>query len=128
MAQIKPLVESLGIGKFRKLLKSKPTKSWLITKVEIHALAKEIFKNTKVKVTNSGKRYQGLVISVTCTVTFKKMYTDEIVSQWTFEMKVLSQIVKIEPQAGLCCFTAGFKYKVTYHTCETPNKNEELRR
>ena len=36
-----------------------PKKSWLITKLETHTLAKEVFKTTKVKITNSGKRYLG---------------------------------------------------------------------
>ena len=33
-----------------------PIKLWLITKFETHALGKEIFKNTKSNITNSGKR------------------------------------------------------------------------
>ena len=59
-----------------------PTKSWLITNFETHVLVKELFKNTKVKITNSGKRYLDSVIG---TVTFKKQYADEIASQWISE-------------------------------------------
>ena len=36
-----------------------PKKSWPITKLETHTLAKEVFETTKVKITNSGKRYIG---------------------------------------------------------------------
>ena len=46
-----------------------PTKSWLITKPERNAFGKELFKDTKVKITSSGKRLLGSVIG---TFTFKK--------------------------------------------------------
>ena len=46
-----------------------PAKSWLITKPETHAIGKELFKDTKVKITNSGKRFLGSVIG---KFTFKK--------------------------------------------------------
>ena len=49
-------------------------------------------------------------------------------SQWISEIEVLSQIAKVEPQAAYCCFTAGFKHKVTYLMRTTPNISEELRR
>ena len=56
---------------------------------ETHATGKELFKDTKVMITNSVKRFLG---SVTGTFTFKKEYADEIVSQWISEIEVLSQI------------------------------------
>ena len=49
-------------------------------------------------------------------------------SPWISEIKVLSQIAKVEPQAAYCFFRAGFKHKVTYLKSTTPNINEELRR
>ena len=55
-----------------------PTKSWLIAKSETHTIRKNFFKETKVKITNSGKRFLGSVIGI---FTFKKQYIDEIVSQ-----------------------------------------------
>ena len=60
-------------------------KSWLTTKPETHAFGKELFKDTKVKITNSGKMLLGSVIG---TFTFKKQYVDEIVSQWISEIEV----------------------------------------
>ena len=101
-----------------------PAKSWLITKPETHATGKQLFKDTKVKITNSGKRFLGSVIG---TFTFKRQYANEIVSQWISEIKVLSQIDKVEPQTAYCGFTTGFKHKVTYLMRTTPNINEELR-
>ena len=80
-------------------------------------MGKKLFKDTKVKITNSGKRFLGPVIG---TFTFKKQYVDEIVSQWISEIEVLSQIAKVEPQAAYCCFTTGFKHKVTYLSVQHP--------
>ena len=43
-------------GDFTDIKSYEPIKLWLITKFETHALGKEIFKNTKWNITNSGKR------------------------------------------------------------------------
>ena len=72
----------------------KLAKSWFITKPETHSIGKELFKDTNVKITNSGKRFLGSAIG---TFTFKKQDADKIVSQWISEIEVLSQIVKVEP-------------------------------
>ena len=49
-------------------------------------------------------------------------------SQYIFEIEVLSQIAKVEPQAGYCCLTTGFKHKVAHLMRTTPKINEELKR
>ena len=102
-----------------------PAKSWLETKLETHAIGNKVFKDKTAKITNSTKRFLELVIG---TFTFKKQYIGETVSQWISEIEVLSQISKVERQAAYCCFTTGFKHKVTYLMRITPNINEELRR
>ena len=102
-----------------------PKKSWLITKLETHALAKEVFETTKVKITNSGKIN---LRSVLGTLSFKREYVNELVTQWISEIEVLSQTAKIEPQAAYCCFTTGFKHKITYLMGTTSSIDEELRR
>ena len=62
------LVQQLEVGlKFGYF--PEPAKSRLITKPETHAIGKELFKDTKVKITNSGKRFLGSVIG---KFTFKK--------------------------------------------------------
>ena len=76
-----------------------PKKSWLITKLETHTLAKEVFEASKVKISNSGKSYLELVLG---TLSFKREYFNQLVTQWISEIEVLSQIAKIEPQAGYC--------------------------
>ena len=102
-----------------------PKKSCLITKLETHTLAKEVFQTSKVKTTNSGKRY---LRSALGTLSFKREYINEFVTQWISEIEVLSQIAKIEPQVAYCCFTTGFKHKVTYLMRTTSGIDEELRR
>ena len=86
---------------------------------------KKLFKNTKVKITNPGKRCLGSAIG---TVTFEKKYANEMLSQWISEIKFSNQIAKIEQQASWCCFTTGFKHTITYLMHTTPSINEELRR
>ena len=102
-----------------------PTKSWLITKFETYAAGTETFKGTNLKITPSGKRYLGSVLG---TTVFKKEYINNKVTQWIAEIEILSQIAKIEPQAAYCCFTTGFKHKITYIMRTTPNIKEELLR
>ena len=62
------------------------------------------------------------------TLSFKREYVNELVTQWMSEIEVLSQIAKIEPQAAYCCFTTGFKHTVTYLMRTTSGIDEELRR
>ena len=49
-------------------------------------------------------------------------------SQWIFEIEVLSQIDNLDPQAAYCGFTTGLRHNITYLMRPTPNINEELRR
>ena len=77
----------------------------------------------KVKI-NSWK-YLGSVIG---TVTFKKQFVDELITQLISEIEVLSQIAKKELQAGYCCFTTFVKDEVAYLVRRKPNRNEELKR
>ena len=62
------------------------------------------------------------------TLSFKREYVNELVTQWIPKIEVLSQIAKIEPQAAYCCFTTGFKHKTTYLMRTTSGIDEELRR
>ena len=71
-----------------------PAKSWLIVKPETHAIEKELSKDTKIKIKNSGKRFLGSVIGI---FTFKKQYVDEIVSQWISEIEVLLVVATGHP-------------------------------
>jgi len=41
-------------------------------------------------------------------------------------LKVLSQIVQIEPQAAYTCYTSGFKHKLTYMMRTILNVTNEL--
>ena len=104
---------------------SEPAKYWLITNYETNSIGKELCRDTKLKKINSGKRFLGSAIG---KFIFKKQYIYEIASQWLSKIKVLSHIPKVEPQAAYCCFTTGFRRKLTYLIRTTSNINEELRR
>ena len=67
-------------------------------------------------------------MSVLGTLSLKTEYVNDLVTQWISEIEVLSQIAKIESQAAYCCFTTGFKRKVTYLMRTTCGIDEELRR
>ena len=80
----------------------KESKSWIISKSEdIQNTAKEIFKNTSIKFTTSGKRHLGASIG---SKQFRD-YVSEKVVKWCKELEILSTIVSSEPQAAFAaCF------------------------
>ena len=52
---------------------------------------------------------------------YKEDYMNEKTDQWIKEVKLLSEIVKIEPQCALSCFISGYKYKLNYYMRTVPN-------
>jgi len=98
-------------------------KSWLITKAKFESTAKAIFKDSQVNVTTEGKRHLGATIG---TDGFKKSYVREKVYELTEQLKTLSKIALIEPQAAYTCFISGFRHKLTYMMRTIPNIADEL--
>ena len=60
-----------------------------------------IFKDTKVSATTQSKRYLGAAL---CSSQFREEYSMEKINKWVEELRVLSKIAKIEPQAANTCF------------------------
>ena len=86
-------------------------KSWLIVKSEqLKTEAHVVFGKT-VNITCEGKRHLGAVIG---SDAYRKIYCDEIVSNWVSQLKVLCEIAKTQPQAAYTAYTKGFKSKFTY--------------
>ena len=52
---------------------------------------------------------------------YKEEYLTEKIDQWNAEIRVLSDIAKIEPQAAYSCFISGYKHKITYCMRTMPN-------
>jgi len=87
------------------------SKSWLIVKSEDDVTrAKDIFGEL-VNITSEGKRHLGAALG---SKSFKDAYCTKKVSNWTAQMKVLTEIAKTHPQSAYVGFTKGFVSKLTY--------------
>ena len=62
--------------------------------------------------------YLGAVIG---SQQYKDEYVNELVTRWTKELKVLSQIAEIQPQAAYSAYVHGFRGKVTYFLRTIPD-------
>ena len=94
------------------------SKSVIIVKAGKLELAKEIFSDTNVKVTDEGERHLGAVIG---TDSFRENYVKERVAKWVKEIETLAQIAVTEPQAAYTAFTYGVKHKWNYLMRTVPN-------
>ena len=70
-----------------------------------------MFQGSKITITTEGHRHLGSIIR---SKAFKKSYIKEIVSKRCKELKKLSEIAKIQPQAAYVEFTSGYKHKFYY--------------
>ena len=59
-------------------------------------------------------------------VKSSKQNISKKIATWIEELRMLSQIAKIEPQAAYTCFTSGFKHKMTYCLRTIPNIGDIL--
>ena len=91
----------------------KPSKSWLITKLNNLATAEQLFNSTEINITTDGQKYLGGYIG---SDSSKAIYMQEKINKWIKQLEMLSMIAKHEPQAAYSSFTAGFKHRFTYHT------------
>ena len=100
------------------------SKTWLIVKNDLYDIANTTFKSTKINVTSNGKRHLGAVIG---SRSYKEDYMNEKIDQWIKEVKLLSEIAKIEPQCALSCFISGYKHKLNCYMRTVPNISNLLR-
>ena len=101
----------------------KPEKSWLVVKPDKLDQAIVMFEGTGVRITATGKKYLGGFVG---TVEGKINYVDELLQEWTHQIKELSKIAKSEPQSAYTCFTGGFKHKLTYFMRTIPDLENVL--
>ena len=88
-----------------------PTKSWLIVKERYKEESTIIFAGSNIQITTSGQRHLGAVIG---DANFQKQYCEKMVTTWVDEIKLLSEIALIEPQAAYASYVSGFQHKFTY--------------
>ena len=101
-----------------------PSKSWLVVKYEEYNSATEIFQDTGVNITTSGRKYLGGFIG---KVDERRKYVKTIIDDWIEKIKLLSNIAKSEPQAAYAAFVSGFKHKFTYHIRVIPDISDLLK-
>ena len=83
-------------------------KTWLITKEEHLAEAKETFAGTNVQITTDGKPHLGAPIG---SPDFRKQFVDQKVQEWCNEVRVLASIAHSKPHAAYTSFTHGMTSK-----------------
>ena len=100
------------------------SKSWIIVKHKmLEEQAKTVFANLSVKCTTTGKRHLGASIG---SNEFRKEYATEKINEWCDEMKKLSEIALLEPQAAFAAFTHGELHKFSYFLRTIPGMEEYL--
>ena len=87
-------------------------KSWLIL-IDPENLqnAKDIFNNSKIKITTEGKRHLGAALGST---DFKTSYVNEKVRNWCKELEKLSQFAETQPQAAFSAYIHGEQHRFSY--------------
>ena len=89
-------------------------KSWIILKnPEDLQAAEEIFKDTNINITTSGKRHLGAALG---SRDFQTEYIEEKVNKWCEEIKTLADIAKTQPHAAYSAYTHGQQHKINVAT------------
>jgi hypothetical protein len=99
------------------------SKSWLVVKPIKEEKARQIFRDTNIKVTTEGRSYLGEYIG---SESGQSKYADELVSSCCDQLTVLSKIARSEPQAAYTAFVSSFIHKLTYHIRTMPNIKQHL--
>ena len=89
----------------------KPSKSWLIVKENHLEEALREFHGTGVNITTEGNRHLGAVLG---SDENRRKYVSDLVSTWTQELIVLSDIAKSYPHCAYTAYVFGFQHKYTY--------------
>ena len=88
-----------------------PCKTWIITKPQHLHVVEPLFKDSGVNITTEGQKYLGTPIG---SISFSEEFVRKKVKQWTTELKKLSDITNIQPQAAYTILTRGLMSQWTY--------------
>ena len=99
-------------------------KSWLIIKNADHReRAEQIFEQSDIKITTSGKRHLGAAIG---SDEFRIQYSKDKIKKWQTEVENLAEIAKTEPQAAYAAYTHGEKHRFSYFMRTIPGMADLL--
>ena len=101
----------------------KAAKSHLIVKQQYEQKANDVFAQSNVNITTSGKRHLGAVIG---SESYKKEYVSDLVNDWKKQLETLSMMAEIEPQSAYAAFVFGFRSKLAYFMRTIPDLNNLL--
>ena len=99
------------------------SKTWLVTKESHLAKAREIFRDTQVKITSQGRPHLGAPLG---SKEFVDQFVSEKVSQWREELTLLADIAKSQPHAAYAAFTHGYVHKFSYLCRTVPDMDHPL--
>ena len=80
----------------------------MIVKPEKLETAKEIFKETQVKVKTGGEKHLGAVLGL---ADDRELFIKARVEDWVNEMHSLTEMANIEPHAAYTAFTFGIRHR-----------------
>ncbi len=85
------------------------SKSWLIVKEENSEIERELFKSSPIKITTSGRRHLGTIISDEPT---KDAFMKKKVNEWVSELHLLQDIAKTQPHLAFAAFIHGLRHRI----------------
>ena len=94
------------------------TKSWLIVKEEFEDTAKELFRDSEINITTSGRPYLGSPIG---TSEFMSDFVGSKISLWMKTIKTLNDVALFSPHAAYAALTHGISRFWLFNCRTTPN-------
>ena len=99
------------------------TKTWLITKDQHLAKARDLFQDTQVNVTSQGRPHLGAALG---TQEFVDQYVNDKVHHWNEELLLLVDVAQTQPHAAYAAFIHGYIHKFSYLCRTVPNIDQLL--
>ena len=99
------------------------SKTWLVTKSELHQEALRTFENSSVNITCVGRPHLGAPLGST---SYVDQFVLDKVNLWSDELKQLSDFAVTQPHAAFAAFTHGMVSRWSYITRTVPNISHHL--
>ncbi len=93
-------------------------KTWLVTKDSYLSYAVAAFAGTNVNVTSSRRPHLGVPVG---SPEYCESFVVSKVSQWSSELKLLSEIATTQPHAAFAAFIHGFSSRWLFIALTVPN-------